>query len=120
MANYVDGFALPIPRKHLETYQSALNAIAAVWKEHGAIDYQEFVGDDMHLEGTRSFTEATGAGPDDVVVFGYVIFPSREVRDQANQKVVTDPRMAELVTDASGFDASRMVFGGFRSLMRPS
>ena len=122
MTSYIDGFVLPVPRKHLDQYRQVAQKIASIWKEHGALAYYEFVGEDMHLEGTSSFLEATAASADEAVIFGLVVFPSKEVRDYANKQVPADPRMADLVaplTDPSRliFDASRMVYGGFQSLV---
>ncbi len=122
MNNYIDGFVFPIPRKHLEEYKNVAEQVAAVWKEYGATSYSEFVGDDMSLAGTRSFVAAVDAKEDEVVVFGLVVFPSKEIRDSANKQVATDPRMTELVSpltnaDRMIFDASKMVYGGFRSLV---
>ena len=119
---YIDGFMLPVPRKHLDEYKRAATAIAAIWKEHGALSYVECVADDEQLEGTRSFREAVGATEDEVVIFGWTVFESRETRDKANKAVPNDPRMTELVAplvDPSRmiFDASRMVYGGFQSLV---
>ncbi|WP_297693287.1 DUF1428 domain-containing protein [uncultured Eudoraea sp.] len=123
MTSYIDGFVLPVPRKHLDQYRQVAEKIASIWKEHGALAYYEFVGEDMNLEGTRSFIEATAASADEAVVFGLVVFPSKEVRDYANKQVPADPRMTELVghlTDPSRliFDASRMVYGGFQALIQ--
>jgi len=122
MTSYIDGFVLPVPQKHLDQYRQVAEKIASIWKEYGALAYYEFVGEDMNLEGTRSFLEATGASADEAVVFGLVVFPSKEVRDFANAQVPADPRMTDLVaplTDPSKliFDASRMVYGGFQSLV---
>ncbi len=122
MANYIDGFVLPIPRKHLEEYRNVAEKVAEIWKEYGAIAYFEYVGDDLEFEGIRSFIEAVDATQDEVIIFGWTVFDSRENRDLANQKVPTDPRMTDLVaplTDPSRliFDASRMVYGGFHSLV---
>ena len=122
MANYIDGVVLPIPRIHLEEYRRAAETVAKIWKEHGALAYFEYVGEDLKLEGTRSFVEFTKAKEDEVIVFGWVVFDSRETRDLANKKVSTDPRMPGLIdplTDPSRviFDAERMVYGGFQSLI---
>ena len=119
MAQYVDGFAFPIPSEQLDDYQQLASAIAEIWKEHGALDYLEYVGDDLYLEGTRSFTDALDSNENESIVFGWVVFDSREARDLANKKVAADPRVAELMTSSNaGFDASRMAYGGFRSLVR--
>lgn len=122
MKNYVDGFVLPIPKKYLAEYSRVAEKVAEIWKEHGALAYYEFVGDEMNLEGVRSFPEAINAKEDEVIIFGWTMFESKEARDLANKKVPADPRMVDLVgplTDPSRlvFDASRMVYGGFRSLV---
>lgn len=121
MANYIDGFVLPVPRDRLNEYKLLVEAVAEIWKEHGALDYCEYVGDDLNLEGTRSFTELVAAKEDEAIVFGWVVFDSREARDLANKKVAADPRMADLFASSnSGFDAKRMAYGGFRSFVRSS
>jgi len=122
MKNYIDGFVLPIPQIHLNEYQKIAQKIAEIWKEHGALDYFEYVGNDMNLEGTRSFTNLVNAKENEIVIFGWVVFESREARDLANDKVPNDPRMKDLVApliDPSRiiFDATRMIYGGFQSLV---
>lgn len=115
MVQYVDGFVFPIPREHLNEYKRLAEAAAEIWKEHGALDYFEYVGDDLNLEGTRSFTDLVAASKDEAIVFGWVVFESREARDLANGKVSADPRMVELMESSdSGFDAARMAYGGFK------
>lgn len=119
MAHYIDGFVLPISRDRLNEYQRLVEKVAQIWKEHGALDYLEYVGDDMYREGTRSFTDLVAATKDEAIVFGWVVFASREARDLANEKVAADPRMADLCNSSNcGFDAKRMAYGGFRSLVR--
>ncbi|WP_243472427.1 DUF1428 domain-containing protein [Winogradskyella sp. MH6] len=122
MKNYIDGFVFPIQHIHIAQYQKVAQQVAEIWKEHGALAYQEFVGDDMRLEGTKSFTDVINIKEDEAIVFGWVVFPSKEARDLANQKVPQDPRMAALVEPLINpeklvFDASRMVYGGFKSLV---
>lgn len=123
MADYIDAFVLPIPRDHLAEYKDVAEKVAEIWKEHGALAYFEYVGDDLKLEGTRSFTKAVEAKEDELIIFGWVVFDSKETRDLANKRVPNDPRMADLVgplTDPSRlvFDATRMVYGGFQSLVQ--
>ena len=121
MAHYIDGFVLPISRDRLNEYERLVAKVAEIWKEHGALEYLEYVGDDMNREGTGSFTDLVAATEDEIIVFGWVAFDSREARDLANEKVAADPRMADLVDSSnSGFDANRMAYGGFRSLVRSS
>ena len=118
MGHYIDGFVLPIPRDRLDEYKRLVKEVAAIWKEHGAIDYREYVGDDMSLEGTRSFTDLVASTEGEAIVFGWVLFDSREARDLANEKVAKDPRMADLISSSdTGFDAGRMAYGGFVPLV---
>ncbi|MBE9047740.1 DUF1428 domain-containing protein [Pleurocapsales cyanobacterium LEGE 10410] len=123
MENYIDGFVLPVPRIHLNEYESVAKKVAEILKEYGALAYFEYVGEDLRLEGTRSFVEVVDLKEDEVIIFGWVLFPSKETRDLANKQVPNDPRMAELIaplTDSERliFDAERMVYGGFQSLIQ--
>lgn len=123
MKNYIDGFVLPIPKIYLDEYKKVAEKVAEIWKAYGAIAYFEFVGDDLSLEGTTSFIEAVDAKEDEEIIFGWVVFPSKEIRDLANKKIPTDPRMTEIVAPLTNpnkliFDASRMVYGGFKSLVQ--
>lgn len=119
MAHYIDGFVLPIQRDRLDEYRHLAGAISKIWKEQGALDYCEYVGDDLYLEGTRSFTDVAAATDAEVILFGWVTFGSREARDLANEKVARDPRVGRLIDSSnSGFDARRMAYGGFRRLVR--
>lgn len=125
MDQYIDGFVFPIPRKHLKEYQKVAGKVAHIWKEYGALSYFEYTGEDLNLKGTRSFINAVDAKEDDVVIFGWMVFPSKAVRDKANKQVPKDSRMQVLVgslmdPDLRIFDATRMVYGGFESFVKVS
>ena len=114
MTNYIDGFVLPVPRKHLNEYKRVAEMVAQIWKDHGALAYFEYVGEDLELEGTRSFPELVDAKDDEAIVIGWVLFDSRETRDLANEKVAADQRMTDLIAPLTMssrkiFDAERMV-----------
>lgn len=120
--NYIDAFVLPIPAVNLEAYQKVAQSVADIWIEHGALNYFEYVGDDLYLEGTRAFPDFIKVSEDEAVIFGWVVFASREKRDEVNRLVAGDPRMENLVAplvnpEALIFDAGKMVFGGFRGLV---
>ena len=120
--NFIDGFVLPIPRSQLNEYKRVAKEVAKIWKEHGALAYFEYVNEDITLEGTRSFPEFIDAAEDEAVIFGWVVFASRVMRDRANALVAADPRMTDLVTPLTNpsrmiFDASRMVYSGFKPLV---
>ena len=123
MTNYIDGFVLPVPRIHLNEYKRVAETVAMIWKEYGALAYFEYVGEDLYLEGTGSFPDFVNAKEDEAIVFGWVVFDSREARDLANERVPADQRMKNLIaplTDPSRmiFDAKRMVYGGFQPLVQ--
>ena len=125
MTHYIDGFVLPVPRNQLNTYREVVEKVAEIWKEHGALDYSEYVGDNANLEGTRSFTDVANTKEDEVVIFGWVAFESREARDLVNKRVAADPRMTDLINPLTNtprpiFDAERMAYGGFRPLVQSS
>lgn len=123
MENYIDGFVLPVPRVYLNEYKTVAEKVAEIWKEYGALAYFEYVGEDLRLEGTRSFIEMVDLKEDELIVFGWVVFPSKEIRDRANSQVPADSRMTELVVPLTDpkrliFDATRMVYGGFQPLVQ--
>ena len=123
MENYIDGFVLPVPRIYLNEYKRVVEKVAEIWKEYGALAYFEYVGEDLKLEGTRSFIELVNLKEDEIIVFGWVVFPSKEIRDRANKQVPIDSRMTELVAPLTDpkrliFDAERMVYGGFQPLVQ--
>ena len=123
MPNYIDGFVFPVPSDRVGEYKRVAEAVAAIYKEHGALDYVEYVGDDMHREGTRPFQDFASSADDEAIVFGWVVFESRESRDVVNAKVESDPRMegllAPLLDPANPiFDPGRMAYGGFKPLVR--
>lgn len=125
MSLYVDGFAFPIQETQLKAYTSIAEQVAYIWKEYGALEYFECVGDEMHLNGTRSFSEAIKPKEGEVVIFGWVMFPSKEMRDKAHQLVPEDPRIPDLMKalrkpDQVIFDAKHMLFGGFKTLIKLS
>lgn len=118
MPEYIDGFVFPIARERMAEYKPVAEAVAKIYREHGAIEYLEFIGDDMNREGTRQFPAMVEAQEGETVVFGWIVYESRESRDSVNQKVESDPRVLELVgplvsSENPVFDPSRMAFGGF-------
>lgn len=123
MKRYIDGFILPIPKQRVPEYQAIAEAASKIWMEHGALDYWECVGDDLHTECSRTFTDMTHANDDETVIFAWAIFESRQARDAANEKIIADPRMAGLMTRLANpenplIDFQRMAHGGFKEIVR--
>jgi uncharacterized protein YbaA (DUF1428 family) len=114
---YVDGFVLPIPRKNLAAYRRMAQKAGRVWMEHGALDYWECVGDDLDVTMGRPFPRQLRLRPGETVVFSWIVYRSRAHRDGVNAKVMKDPRIANMSPRDMPFDAKRMCYGGFRSLV---
>ncbi len=106
------------PRTRLEAYQEVSTKCGAIWKEHGALEYIEAVGDDLEINGQLSFTTLAGASPGETVIFAYIVYESREHRDAVNAKVFADPRLHEMCDpDNPLFDCKRMASGGFKVIV---
>ena len=114
--NYVDGFVLAVPTKNKESYKTGAEKAAIVFKEYDALSIIECWGDDVPAGKLTSFPMAVQCKPDETVVFSWIIWPSRVVRDEANKKVVADPRMKAL-EDSMPFDGKRMIYGGFQMIL---
>lgn len=117
MGQYVDGFVIPIRKDRVEDYRKLAEQTAKIWKDLGALEYWECVGDDLEAEQFVSFTKLTQASPEETVIFAWVVYESREHRDAANAKLATDSRIAELTKDGCPFEIHRMAFGGFKVLV---
>ncbi|WP_227357155.1 DUF1428 domain-containing protein [Haladaptatus salinisoli] len=122
MERYVDGFVFPVPTDNLDTYREMAAEAGQLWINHGPLEYFEGVGDDMEpdMEGMsmRTFPQLTETGEDESVVFPFIVFESREHRDEVNAKVMDDPAMnPETFDEEMPFDEEQMVYGGFRSIV---
>jgi uncharacterized protein YbaA (DUF1428 family) len=115
---YVDGFLLAVPKKKIQIYRRISQKAGKVWREHGALQYVEAVGDDLdHNKFGVSFPKLMKPKPGETVLFSFIVYKSRAHRDRVNAKVMKDPRLAKMMTTPMPFDMKRMVFGGFKSIV---
>jgi uncharacterized protein YbaA (DUF1428 family) len=121
MAKYVDGFVLKVPKEKAEEYKKMAEGGRDMWLKFGALGYYECRGDDlkqMDMEGkkSRSFTEMVGAENRDDVWFSFIIFRSKEHRDEVNAKVMKamGEEMKEYKDMTMPFDMQDMAYGGFQ------
>jgi len=115
---YVDGFVVPVPEGEIENYRQLSENAGKVWMEHGALDFKECVIDDDYIEGVRPFAETAGAKKGETVVFAYIVFKSREHRDEVNKKGLADPRIKDhMGLDKMPFDCARVACGGFKTIV---
>jgi uncharacterized protein YbaA (DUF1428 family) len=111
---YVDGFVLPVPKKKVAEYRRIARKAGKIWREHGALDYQECVADDVKPGELTSFPQSVDLKPGETVFFSWIRFKSRAHRDRVNAKVMKDARLANMMDPAAmPFDGKRMIYGGF-------
>lgn len=113
---YVDGFVVPVRKDKIDLYRALAERAGHVWREHGALTYVECVADDVTFGELTSFPRSVQLQEDEVVVFAWITYPSREARDATNAKVMADPRMCH-PNDEMPFDLKRMFFGGFQAIV---
>lgn len=113
---YVDGFLVPVPEGRLEDYRKMAELGATVWMEHGALQYVEAVADDVPHGKNTDFYMAVKQEEGETVVFAYIVYKSREHRDEVLAKVMADPRMTE--PESMPFDGKRMMWGGFKVIVQ--
>lgn len=116
--HYVDGFVLPVPKKNLKAYVQMAKKASKIWREHGALDYKECVGDDLDSKMGVPFPRQIKVKPGETVVFAYIVYKSRAHRDHVNAKVMKDQRIKNMCDEKSmPFDVKRMAYGGFKILV---
>jgi len=117
MPRYVDGYVMPLPKKHIETYRRIAQKAGKIWREHGALEYRECVGEDLKSKYGVPFPRLAKTKPNETVVFAWVVYKSRAHRDRVNAKVMKDPRLTGMDMKSMPFDMKRMTYGGFQVLV---
>ncbi|HMP81073.1 MAG TPA: DUF1428 domain-containing protein [Verrucomicrobiota bacterium] len=118
MPTYVDGFVIPVPKKKLAAYLRMAKKAGKIWKEHGALDYKECVGDDLNVKCGLPFPKGIKAKPGEAIVFSYIVYKSRNHRDKVNAAIMKDPRIHEMCDpNDMPFDVKRMLYGGFKAVV---
>ena len=113
---YVDGFVLPVPKKNVAAYRRMARKAGKVWKEYGALEFRECVADDVKPGKLTSFPQSVKLKPGETVFFSYIVYKSRRERDRILKKVMADERLKGDM-DKMPFDARRMIYGGFKSVV---
>ncbi len=109
--SYIDGILVPVPNDARESYTTWTQKMSPLFLEYGATRVFDGWGDDIQAGKINDLRTAVIATPEENVVFGWIEWPSKAVRDGAWEKIMADPRMNE--GDAPPFDGKRMIFGGF-------
>src|SRR5450432_421009 len=115
---YVDGFIVAVPKKNLEAYRRMAKKAGKVWREHGALEYREWISDDVKVGKLTSFPRSVKLKPGEIVVFSYIVYKSRAQRDRINAKVIKDPRLDDMMDPKNmPFDGKRLIYGGFKIMV---
>ena len=113
---YVDGFVAAVPTANRKTYEKHARDAAPGFKEYGALKLVECWGDDVPDGEVTSFPMAVKKKDDETVIFSWILWPSKKVRDEAIPKVMADPRLSQ-ENNPMPFDGKRMIFGGFEMIL---
>jgi uncharacterized protein YbaA (DUF1428 family) len=117
---YVDGFVLAVPRKNIEAYKKMSRAAGRIWREYGAVEYVEAVGNDLKIKKGLgvAFPRLARARTGETVLFSWILYKSRAQRDRVNKKIMKDPRIAAMMNGKKmPFDVKRMAYGGFKTIV---
>jgi uncharacterized protein YbaA (DUF1428 family) len=108
--SYIDGFVIAVPTKNKDAYIESAKKAWELFREYGALQHVECWGDDVPDGKVTDFKRAVQATADETVVFSWIRWPSKEVRDAGQKKMMDDPRMKNMDMP---FDGKRMIWGGF-------
>jgi uncharacterized protein YbaA (DUF1428 family) len=116
--SYVDGFLVPVPKKKVADYRRMAAKAGKIWREHGALEFRECIADDVKWGKRTSFPRSVKQKSGETVFFSYIVYKSRADRDRINAKVMKDKRLAKMMDPkAMPFDARRMIWGGFKTVV---
>ncbi len=115
---YVDGFIIPVPKNKIDEYKKLAALSGEVWKDCGALSYVESIADDVKSGEHTSFPQSVKLKDDEIVIFSFITYNSREERDQVNEKAMADPRLKDMNNGNFPFDGKRLIWGGFESFLK--
>ena len=115
MTHYVDGFVVPVPKKHIKEYKKVAAMCGKIWLEYGALEYTECMGEDVQKGKHTSFPQSVKLKPTEVVFFSWIVYKSKADRKRIVAKVMKDPRLQAM--DTGIFDGKRMIYGGFKPVV---
>jgi len=118
MKGYVDLFLLPVPKRNLSKYRRLAQRFGEIIRDHGALEYREWLGDDLHVKGMVAFPSKIKLKPGEVLISSAVEFRSKSHRNQVNKAMMNDLRTKRLMEEKPVFDMKRMLYGGFSTIVK--
>lgn len=113
MPNYIDGYLLPVPKKNLAAYRAMAVKAGKIWREHGALEYRECVGEDLNVKWGIPFPRRFKLKAGETMISSWIVSNFRAHRDRLNRKVLNDPRIENMSPNDAPFDCAKMGYGGF-------
>jgi len=117
---YINGFVIAVPEGNQEAYRALAEKFWDVARDHGALSQVEAWEDNVPDGKTTDFRRAVKAEEGEKVVFSWMTWPDRQTADTAHDKMMSDPRMADMDPSTMPFDGKRMIFGGFNPIVNLS
>ncbi len=118
MAKYITFFVLPVHKDNVDAYRRMARRVGKIWREHGALDFKEYIADDVQPGTLTSFPQSVKLKPGEVVVCAYATYKSKAHRDRVMEKECADPRTADIRNSKTmPFDTKRMFWGSFKLLV---
>ena len=117
MKGYIDLYLLPVPKKNIDSYRRQAKTFGKIACDYGALNYREFVGDDLRPRGVLSFTSTVTLGRGEVLTTAVAEFKSRQHRDRVMKKVINDPRIKQMMKVEPLANMKQMYYGGFETLV---
>lgn len=114
---YADAFVIPVSKKNVAAYRRIAAKAGKVWREYGALDYKECVGDDLNVKFGVPFGKLAKAKTGETVILAWIVYKSRAHRDRVNARGMEDLRITSIGPEKMPFDVKRMAYGGFKVLV---
>ena len=118
MAGYVDLYVLPIPKKLIPLYRRISSTMGKIMRSHGCLEYREFLGDDLHVKNMMSPLTLVKVKKGEVLIFAVTGFRSKAHRNQVLKRTMSDARLKKMCQNPMPFDHKRMVYGGFKTIVK--
>jgi len=114
---YIDGFIIPVPEDKVDDYRKLEEEAGKVWMKYGALSVHACIADDVPDGKVTDFKRSVKLEEGETVAFAWIVYKSREHRDEVNAKVMEDPYMKDFDMTDAPFDGKRMIYGGFREIV---
>lgn len=114
---YIDGTAAPADPAAKAAYTAYAQRVADKLVEQGALRVVEAWGADIAPGKLTDFRKAVAAQDGEAIVFSWVEWPSKAVRDAAWGAIMADPSLTPTEAEIRKTDNQRRIYGGFTPIL---